>query len=237
MVDGHNVRVGNYIYNKNKDVVEVQIRIHSGHNKYDFLCNTNLKEFASTDLKALSDLDAKPIPINERFLRLLGFDFIVNDIWQGDEFKFKVSPSGGGTILFDDQSGIVIDYVHQLQNYYFKTTCKELVFIGDPNKVSDNCKESETMSANTKDIVFDAETFNALDAVLMAKNYNKEFKNWLNDVLTKVYAAAENGKPAIEVDCLDNDIESELLKRGFKIETKYINRSRRSNTTIIWYWA
>ena len=240
MIYGDNVRVGNYIFNENNDVVTVQIKHHIGNGLYLFFCDTKINEFASTHLKALCNLDAKPIPINERFLRLLGFDFIVNDIWQGDEFMFKLSPLGGGTVLCDDQTSFYINYVHQLQNHYFQITGEELVFIGDPNKTNDNTNKSRiTYSDLTSTPKVEAEfiklqTFNSSAALDMVVEFNRKYKNDLNDVLLKVSAEAQKGRISIEVGFLDDSVRTELARRGFDIHTKCIYGSPTSNTTITW---
>ena len=106
MVVLEDIRVGNYFILDNKEVIEVQER-----------------DFAF--IPDLCDLLA-PLPINYGRLRKLGFDsFPSINRWMkaapnGTHIYLKEGPKGKWVIQLENVEKVrLIDYIHELQNFYF----------------------------------------------------------------------------------------------------------------------
>lgn len=106
MVVLEDIRVGNYFILDNKEVIEVQEK--------DFAFIPDLCELLA------------PLPINYDRLRKLGFESHpamrkwIKAAPNGTHIYLKEAPKGKWTIQLEDVEKVrVIDYIHELQNFYF----------------------------------------------------------------------------------------------------------------------
>lgn len=106
MIQAKELRIGNWIIDNGK-----QKQIHS-------ISNHNARDYSKVE----------PIPITEEWLLKLGywpcnltdnhFNISGHRIWKCND------------IFICDKNGIVLKYIHQLQNLYFALNQKELIFNG-----------------------------------------------------------------------------------------------------------
>ena len=105
------LRIGNYIFRKNRIGKWFKIKVNRKHFKLIYAYPENYK----------------PIPLNEQWLKAFGFDKD-GAYWFHANLNIATSKTKTGEILLIPNSKYALElkYAHQLQNLYFALTEKEL---------------------------------------------------------------------------------------------------------------
>lgn len=106
------LRIGNYYAIAENDGIK--------YKQVKWLINSSNGFFSGDDNLTYA---AKSIPLTEEWLRRFEYDKTNEIEWQGHYHQIEELSQG---LFTDKRYGIVIKYVHQLQNLYFALTGEEL---------------------------------------------------------------------------------------------------------------
>lgn len=127
MIKANELRIGNFIKCDLLDDSYIDRKPYYGKCVYcvSVIFSLSCKiETGHGAVQQLSEIDIQPIPLTEEWLIKFGFE-IEKEYWI-NEYGLKVWHNGKGFYHLNDEILVYIDYIHQLQNFCFATTGREL---------------------------------------------------------------------------------------------------------------
>lgn len=124
MIKGNDLRIGNFVFYPSVDL--------DNGNQIKEITKVDGNDIKCQDIRAIFE----PIPLTEEWLLrvgfVLGFD-VFTEFYHNKKVKIYLNEFDGLTdkgtwlcLLFGNNIGVNIKYVHQLQNLYFALTGEEL---------------------------------------------------------------------------------------------------------------